>query len=188
MDTNDPPNTFAHLLQRARAGEETAINDLHSRFSEPLRRFVRRHLDDRTRVAGCCDSLDLTQAIWLDLCTRALKQHDFASPEAFLAFLSQAARNKVNHQRRTYLDTQKRDPGRQVPLKPDVVDPRPTPPEMAEVEDEWQARLRRLGSRERAVLRWLRAGWSVSDIAAHLELEPRVIAALIRRCKGRLAG
>jgi RNA polymerase sigma-70 factor (ECF subfamily) len=87
--------SFADLIRRVRAGDETAAEELVRRYEPAIRRSARLRLSSRLRRA--CDSLDLTQAVLGSFFVRvATGQYELDSPEQLLRLLATMVRNKVS--------------------------------------------------------------------------------------------
>jgi RNA polymerase sigma-70 factor (ECF subfamily) len=65
---DDSSTEIHHLLERARAGDETARNEIFSRYRRRLRRMVEVRLD--TRLQARVDASDVVQEAYLDVVTR----------------------------------------------------------------------------------------------------------------------
>lgn len=97
MDEPAPPSaddltSTAHLLQRARAGDDEALNELFRRHLPPLRRWARGRLPRWTRDLR--DTEDLVQETLL----QTLRRIDAFEPRhegALQAYLRQALINRV---------------------------------------------------------------------------------------------
>ncbi len=91
--TEDP--SFADLIRRVRAGDETAAAELVHRYEPAVRRSARLRLNPRLRRA--CDSLDLCQAVLGSFFVRvAAGQYDLDRPEQLLKLLATMVRNKLS--------------------------------------------------------------------------------------------
>jgi RNA polymerase sigma-70 factor (ECF subfamily) len=101
------------LLERARAGDVEAVNELFQRFYQPLRRMVALRLDDRLR--GRVDPSDVIQEAQLEVFTR-LREY-LANPSMpFPLWLRLEVGKHLMVVHRRHLKTQKRDVRREVPL------------------------------------------------------------------------
>src|SRR5689334_10247248 len=84
---------FARLMQRVRAGDPQATQEVFDRYSDAIRRVVRRYLHQRLRAQY--DSIDILQTVWASFFQVPPERYTFETPEALLSFLSQMAYNKV---------------------------------------------------------------------------------------------
>src|SRR5262245_49017854 len=99
--------SFADLLNRIRAGDAAAAEELVDRYQPALRRMVHvRLVSDRLR--RLFDSEDICQSVLASFFVRmALGQYDLEQPEDLLKLLAVMARNKVvNKARRMDLNDQ----------------------------------------------------------------------------------
>jgi DNA-directed RNA polymerase specialized sigma24 family protein len=102
-------NEFQSLIQRARAGDEAAAEDLVRLYGEYVLRVVRRRLSRQPILRRVIDSTDCTQDVWLKLFTDWIHHRTFPTPEQFVAFLVRAAESSVAGRQRQYLQAAKRD-------------------------------------------------------------------------------
>src|SRR5262245_54510452 len=89
------------LVERVRAGDARAAEELVRRYDPEVRRAVRVRLAD-PRLQGVLDSMDICQSVLANFFARAAAgQFDLDSPEQLLALLVTMARNKLRaHARR----------------------------------------------------------------------------------------
>jgi RNA polymerase sigma factor (sigma-70 family) len=86
---------FVDLIQRVRAGDESAASELVRRFEPSIRRVVRVHLRD-SRLRRVLDSTDICQSVLATFFVRAnMGQYELDSPESLLKLLATIARHKV---------------------------------------------------------------------------------------------
>jgi RNA polymerase sigma factor (sigma-70 family) len=100
------------LFARARAGDQDAWEELFRTCYPKVVRVVRRKLDRPLR--SLYDSTDFASDVWKSLAAKC-DRFDFPSIDSLMAFLKQAAEQKVidEHRRRHAL---KRDIGRERPM------------------------------------------------------------------------
>lgn len=101
------------LLQRAAAGDQTAVNRLFGLHSERLRWMVQLRLNRRLR--GRVDPSDVVQDAYLETCKR-LPQYLEAPRVPFFLWLRQITATQLLAVHRLHLGTRKRDAGREVSL------------------------------------------------------------------------
>jgi RNA polymerase sigma-70 factor (ECF subfamily) len=101
------------LLERVRAGDVEAVNELFQRFYQPLRRMVALRLDDRLR--GRVDPSDVIQEAQLEVFTR-LRAYLANPTMPFPLWLRLEVGKHLMVVHRRHLKTQKRDVRREVPL------------------------------------------------------------------------
>jgi RNA polymerase sigma factor (sigma-70 family) len=87
-------NAFQELIQRVRAGDQEAAQELVQRYESKIRRVVRLKLDQR--LQRHFDSMDVCQSVLASFFVRtALGQYELETPEQVLKLLSTMARNKL---------------------------------------------------------------------------------------------
>jgi RNA polymerase sigma factor (sigma-70 family) len=85
---------LASLLDRIRAGDESAAFELLARYEAQVRLVVRRQLPRILRSRF--DSLDFLQSVWGSFFRRMKAgPEEFEDPRSLVAFLARAAKNKV---------------------------------------------------------------------------------------------
>jgi RNA polymerase sigma-70 factor, ECF subfamily len=117
-----PESTF-RLLERARAGDRSALEALFARYAAPLRRWASGRLPRHARDAA--DTQDLVQETLL----QSLKKIEGFEPRregAFQAYLRQALMNRIRDELRRY-----RRRGAPEALDSQAVDDNPSPVEQA---------------------------------------------------------
>jgi hypothetical protein len=106
-------NDTADLLQRARAGDQAAVNDLFTRHRDRLRRMVELRLD--RRLQGRIDASDVIQDAYVDVVTRLDEYLRDPRLPLFL-WLRLIVGERLLKLHRHHLGTQGRDVGREVSL------------------------------------------------------------------------
>ena len=77
-------NHFQELIQRVRAGDQAAAQELVTRYESKIRRVVRVKLD--TRLQRHFDSMDICQSVLASFFVRAaLGQYEIKTPEEVMA-------------------------------------------------------------------------------------------------------
>lgn len=90
-----PEPSFPDLLQRIRAGDGRAAEELVRAYEPELRRAIRVRLTD-ARLRRIVDSVDICQSVLAGFFVRtAAGQFDIESPEQLLKLLVTMARNRV---------------------------------------------------------------------------------------------
>jgi RNA polymerase sigma-70 factor (ECF subfamily) len=110
--TNDAETTA--LLQRAAAGDTTALGELFARHRDRLRRMVQLRLD--RRLAGRLDPSDVLQEAFLEV-ARALGQYLRSPEQPFFLWLRLVTGRKLQALHRSHLGVKARDAGREVSLQ-----------------------------------------------------------------------
>jgi RNA polymerase sigma-70 factor (ECF subfamily) len=110
----EPRDDTNVLLNRALAGDETALAALFNGYREPLRRMVRLRLD--RRLSGRVDSSDVIQEAYLDVRKRLSEYARDPTAMPFHLWLRLIAGQKLTDVHRYHLGTQMRDAGQEVSL------------------------------------------------------------------------
>jgi RNA polymerase sigma-70 factor (ECF subfamily) len=83
------------LLQRIRAGDAQAANELVREYEPAIRRIIRARLTD-ARLRRTFDSMDICQSVMANFFVRtAAGQFDLQEPEQLLKLLATMAKNKL---------------------------------------------------------------------------------------------
>jgi RNA polymerase sigma-70 factor (ECF subfamily) len=102
------PSPFADFVQRVRAGDDRAAEELVRKYEPLIRREVRLHLEDR-RLGRLFDSMDVCQSVLKSFFVRtAAGQFDLDEPAQLVGLLVTMARNKLASEARRQ-NRQKRD-------------------------------------------------------------------------------
>jgi len=179
---------FRTLMERVRAGEAGAYEELLARYGEAVRRAVRIRLHDRLRAQY--DSLDFVQDVWASLLAAGPGPDRFPDQDALVKYLCGIARNKVIEVFRRRFATRTHAITREEPLPPDTRDSGPglpgkgpTPSQAAVAGERWDDWVRRLPPGHRAVLERLRDGHTHEEVAAMLNVSVRTVERIVRRLK-----
>lgn len=188
---SDAQSEFAHLMQRVRAGDPRAAQEVFDRYSEPIRRVVRRYLHQRLRTQY--DSIDILQTVWASFFQVPPERYTFETPEALIQFLSQMAHHKAVDVFRRRLMADKYNLNRQVSLHEptrelDKALPvrQPTPSQLAIAEEHWERIIRGQPPRVRQVLEMLRLGHTQREVADRFGLHPKTIQRLLEKLLPRV--
>jgi RNA polymerase sigma factor (sigma-70 family) len=159
----DPESTF-HLINRARAGDQQALERLFARHLKPLQRWARGRLPGWAR--DLADTDDLVQ----DTLVQTFKRIESFEPRrvgALQAYLRQAVLNRI----RDELRRKGRQPGATT-LDGLELDPAHSPLEQAigqEAVDRYERALERLKPEEReAIIARVEMGYSYEELAQAL--------------------
>lgn len=180
-------NEFGILMNRVRAGEAGAYEELLTRYGSAVRAAVRRRLHDRLRTHY--DSLDFVQDVWASFLALDPNRYRFEDQNALVGFLCRVARNKVVEVFRRRFATQKADITREQTLmsgsEPEggLVGRDPTPSQNAVAGERWEDLVRQLPEGQRAVLERLREGHTHEEVAAMLNVSVRTVERIVRRLK-----
>src|SRR5213592_4372362 len=156
----EPESTFS-LLERARAGDRHAIEQLVARHRGPLKRWASGRLPRWAR--GMVETQDLVQ----ETLFQTFKRIETFRPErvgALQAYLRQAVLNRIRDELRRVARRPAPDP-----LDENHVDPGPSPLEEAigrEATDRYEAALAALRSEDReAIIGRVELGYSYDELA-----------------------
>jgi RNA polymerase sigma-70 factor (ECF subfamily) len=174
VDATD--HEFDRLMQEWQAGSPDAIATLFSRYSQHIRKAVRRRLNDRLRPQF--DSLDFVQDVWASVVALPPERYQFRTPDALLGFLARVASNKV-------IDVTREQ---RLATRPDwtkvaVLDPGPTPSQWMIGEEEWARIVGQFRPGHQAVLARLRDGYSQQEIAGMTGIHLRTVERIVRRLR-----
>jgi RNA polymerase sigma-70 factor (ECF subfamily) len=188
---SDSPSEFARLMERVRAGDPQATQEVFLRYSDAIRRVVRRYLHQRLRTQY--DSVDILQTVWASFFQVPPERYTFETPEALVSFLSQMAYNKVvdvfrrrlmtgkhNVNRQLSLDAPARELDKGVPVR------QPTPSQLAIAEEHWERIVAGQPPRVRQVLEMLRLGHTQREVADRFGLHPKTIQRLLGKLLPRV--
>ncbi len=179
-----PDTPSLELLQRAQAGDPTALDQLCARYLAPLRRWAHSRLPARARDLLATD--DLVQETLL----RTLKHIDGFEPRrpgALQAYLRQAIANRVRDEIRRVARIPGHDGNEETLVSSD-----PSPLEAligAQALARYESALQRLGDEERAaVVARVELGCSYAEIGAELgQRTPDAARMMVSRALIRLA-
>jgi RNA polymerase sigma factor (sigma-70 family) len=173
------------LLERFRAGDESAAEQLYRDYEPFLRGVVRRRLPSRMR--GRFDSNDIVQSAWASLID-GLREDRWRFPDAanFRAFLTRVTLCRL-YDRTRQAGTQTKQ---EVPIDDLVVgvpglEPRPS--EYAQAETVWQLLLAECPPEHRSVLRLRRLGFTCEEIGERIGLHSGSVRRILRLLARRVA-
>ena len=110
----DPADDTSLRLQRALAGDESALAALFDGYRERLRRMIRLRLD--RRLSGRVASSDILQEAYLDVRKRLTEYARDPAAMPFHLWLRLIAGQKLTDVHRSHLGAQIRDAGQEVSL------------------------------------------------------------------------
>jgi RNA polymerase sigma-70 factor (ECF subfamily) len=182
-------STFADLVRRVRAGDETAAAELVRRYEPAIRRSARLRLNARLRRAF--DSLDLCQAVLGSFFVRvAAGQYELDGPEQLLKLLATMVRNKVSKLARGE-QAERRDQRRLVAGSAEeyeVASGQASPSRQASARELLAEVQRRLSDEERGMLELRQQGLDWAAIAAAVGGSPEARRKQLARAVGRVGG
>lgn len=163
-DPASPPDATIHLLERARSGDDAAMDALFARYLKPLRRWASGRLPRWARDVA--DTQDLVQETLL----QTFKRMDGFEPRregALQAYLRQALMNRIRDELRRF-DRR----GQNAPLDSQAPDGSPSPLEAAigtEQSERYERALARLSEMDReAIIGRVELGCSYEELAVAL--------------------
>jgi RNA polymerase sigma-70 factor (ECF subfamily) len=188
---SDAQAEFARLMQRVRAGDPRAAEEVLERYKEPVLRVVRRYLHQRLRTQY--DSVDILQTVWASFFQVPPERYTFETPEALIKFLSQMAHHKAVNVFRRRLLAAKHNINRQVSLQEPsngleqaLPGRQPTSSERVIAEELWERIIRGQPPRVRQVLEMLRQGHTQREVAERFGLHPKTIQRLLEKLLPRV--
>lgn len=190
---NGVPNEFARLMQRLKAGDETAARELLHQYGEPIQRAIRRHLNCRLRSKF--DSQDFAQAVWVSFFANVETVTQIPSPESLVAYLSRMAANKVIDEGRRRLTFTKHNLSGERSLtrstngrQRDVPGRTPTPSQVVMADECWAKMTEGQPTVYRQIAELRANGATIEEVAAALKVSERQIHRVIARLQARVKG
>jgi RNA polymerase sigma-70 factor (ECF subfamily) len=157
----NPPDTTSDLLDRARAGDDQALNQLFERHIPPLKRWTSGRLPRWAR--DIADTTDLIQETIVET-LKHLDRFEHRGDGALLAYMRQAVINRIRNELRKMATR-----GVRGTLDSGLPDDRTSPLEAAIAQqtlDQYDAALQRLKLEEReAIVSRVELGLSYAEIA-----------------------
>jgi RNA polymerase sigma-70 factor (ECF subfamily) len=195
MSTTSLEN-FDQLMAEVAAGSEDAIWRLAETYTPYIIRAVRSSLVPNLRRK--LDSQDFAQALWASILLKPAALTRLKTPEALIAYLARAAKNRVIEETRRY-STLKYNVRREQSLAESIDHgPRsrqnpnalfaqdPTPSEFASLRERWNQILKTASDRDREILRMRFEGYTFDVISAKLRLDHKVLRRTIHRLIAKL--
>jgi RNA polymerase sigma-70 factor (ECF subfamily) len=180
--------SFADLIRRVRAGDQSAAADLVRRYGEPILRSASLRLNRRLRRAY--ESQDLGQAVLGSFFVRvAAGQYELETPEQLLKLLATMVRNKVSKLVR-HEQAERRDQRRLAagsPEEHEVTGREASPSRQVSGKELLEETMRRLGAEERRLLELRQQGLDWAAIAAEVGGTPEARRKQLDRAVGRIA-
>jgi RNA polymerase sigma factor (sigma-70 family) len=179
------PRPFQDLMRRVPAGDAEAVAQLVREYSCVLHHFIRRALDARRTLRRFFDSDDVMQEIWADFLEDVPRRPHFELPQGLEAYLVRMARNFVENIVAKYLDAQKRDLRRDVPLEGAAEPSIRSFVGALLAQDEFDNLLRAQAPKLREALCLLRDGHTQQEAARRLGISPRTLSRMLQHAKDR---
>jgi RNA polymerase sigma factor (sigma-70 family) len=177
---------FEVLMHRLRDGSEEAAWELVERYGSSVQRVIRRSLNEQMRSKF--DSIDFVQAVWFSLFREREKFAGFQSPAQLMAYLMGMAKNKLAHEHRRRLQTQKHDLRREqfvnenkVSLAECVTSVAPRPSEVAQVRELWNSIIAGESEQNQSIVKYRISGMTFEEIGLQLGINERTARRVIDR-------
>jgi RNA polymerase sigma-70 factor (ECF subfamily) len=175
------------LLERIRAGDFHAAEQVFVTYEPQLRLIVRRQLSRRLRAKF--DSIDVVQSVW----ARVL--NDFRTNGCRIAgadhlgnFLVQVTRNCLTDRFRHFRIALEREQSvQETPVLSAAASPQPRPSEIAQGNELWETMLASCPPKYHEILRLKREGLSLEAIALRTGLHEGSVRRIIRQLARKLA-
>jgi RNA polymerase sigma factor (sigma-70 family) len=181
---------FQELMQRVRAGDETAAVELHATYADQVQRIIRVRLT-QPALRRQMDSLDICQSVFADFFVRtALGQYDLKSPTELIKLLATMARHRLIHhaqkQRAARRDVRRVEAG----AVEDFALPGGggTPSQIVSARELLQQCQERLTDEERSLLEQRRAGHGWEEIAKATGRSAEAVRKQYERAIKRVSG
>lgn len=182
---------FQELMSQVREGSDVAAEALLQEYGKYVLRAVRRRLPPVMRSRY--DSCDFTQAVWASFFGNLTEVCEFQSPQAFVAFLTRVASNKVVDEGRRQMTTQRRDVRRERSLNNaaamatnELLANDPTASQWAMANEQWRRLLESETGVNREIIELRMHGVAHKDIAERLGIHERTVRRILRRTLDRL--
>ncbi|MBC8290489.1 MAG: sigma-70 family RNA polymerase sigma factor [Planctomycetes bacterium] len=171
---------FKELLERLRAGDVSAADELVERYGPHICRAIRRRFRSR-KLRILYSTEDCLQSVWQSVFGQMDRIAELESPEHLMRYLTRVACNKLVDQNR-HLHAQRNDVDREFSLanshtadQHKLVDPGPSPSAQAAVQDEWDQKTQGLSSEKRTILEMSARGHTSEEIAEQTSYSGRGI-------------
>ncbi len=177
------PTEFAALMRRLRDGSEEAAWELVEHYGSSVQRVIRRSLNEHMRSKF--DSIDFVQAVWFSLFKERERFNSFQTPAQLSAFLMGMAQNKLAHEQRRRLETQKHDLRREESADPadhHYLDPNsPRPSQIAQARELWHSLMAGESEQNQGIVKLRLAGLTYDEIGSTLGIHGRTARRVIDR-------
>jgi RNA polymerase sigma-70 factor (ECF subfamily) len=180
---------FAALIERVRAGDERAAEELVRRYEPMVRRAARLRLAD-PRLSRVLDSMDICQSVMASFFVRAaMGQYELNTPDQLLRLLAVMARNKLANQavrqRAARRDVRRIEPGA---IDDDEIAARdPSPSRLCAAKELLGEARTRLSPDELRLLEQRQDGMGWDEIAAAEGGKPEALRKKLARAVARVA-
>ena len=185
---------IADLMERAKSGDEAAVQEFLNRFEPEVRTMVRNRLPRRLRPKF--DSMDFVQAVWQSFFTDLREgTREFENIRHLRGFLAGVARNKVFAEHRRLTKTEKHALGREERLyvrrgsrevAREVVSPEPSPSQAVQARDRLAQLTAGCSPREVQVIILRHQELTFEEIAARTGVNERTVRRIIDEARARM--
>lgn len=182
----DRREEFRELLDRLKAGDELAAEQIVDQYGPHLVNAIRRRVRTR-RVQLVYSTEDCLQSVWGSIFANRERVVEMESPQHLMRFLARVATNKLIDKQRQ-VSGRNQDRGDVIPLPGDETDDRfqlatkePTPSAVVSLEEEWELRTRGLSDEKRTILELRRQGHTSEEIAARTEYSERGVRYVLKQ-------
>jgi RNA polymerase sigma factor (sigma-70 family) len=178
-------------MEQVADGSEEAVWELVQTYTPYIIRSVRLSLSSNLRRK--LDSQDVAQALWLSLLVGDVDLSRMETPEALIAFLARAAKNKVVTQIRLH-HALKRDVSREIATMSDdgsnpdsdvraslLYSRDPTPSKVVAVRERWDQLIANASDRDRRIIRMRIERRSFEDISGEVQVSQMTARRAIER-------
>lgn len=180
--------TFRDLMSRVRAGDEQAAEELVRLYVPAIRLVVRRRLHDPS-LRSLFESMDICQSILAGFFVRvALGQYELDTEEQLRKLLVTMALNKLRNHKQSQ-EAARRDARRtqkDSSAVREVVDPYPSPGQLAANRELLQALRSRLSEEERQLVELREQECSWAEIAERVGSKPDTVRMRYHRAIDRV--
>lgn len=172
-------------MRRLRDGSEEAAWELVEHYGSSVQRVIRRSLNEQMRSKF--DSIDFVQAVWFSLFKERERFNSFQTPAQLSAFLMGMARNKLAHEQRRRLETQKHDVRREESADAQdeahqYLDPHtPRPSQIAQARELWHSLMAGESEQNQGIVKLRLAGLTYDEIGSTLGIHGRTARRVIDR-------
>jgi DNA-directed RNA polymerase specialized sigma24 family protein len=186
---------FERLIEQVAAGSEDAVWELVQTYTPYIRRSIRLSLAPKLRSR--LDSQDIAQALWLSLLIGDADFSRMKSPNALIAFLARAAKNRVASQTKRH-HAIKRDVAKEVSVNSQefhdpittapaaAFDRDPTPSKIVAVRDKWDHLIANASKRDQRIVHMRMERQSFEAISSEVNVSEMTARRAIERLVNQL--
>jgi RNA polymerase sigma factor (sigma-70 family) len=187
---------FKRLMDEVADGSDQAVWELVQTYTPYIIRSVRMSLSAKLRPR--LDSHDVAQALWMSLLLGDVDLSRMKTPEALIAFLARAAKNKVVSQARRH-QALKRDVTREIAATADfklstpgesnasaLYSREPSPSKVIAVREQWDQIISSASDRDRRIIHMRMERRSFEDISSEVNVSQMTARRAIERLVSQL--